>query len=519
LGFLYALLFSRNTLKLKNKLTKIIKKTNMATENRTERDDRLEKLAKLKEADINPYPASAKRTHSVSEVKDGFSDLEKQEKKIIVTGRLMSKRSHGNLSFANIFDGTERIQLAFTKKDTGADEYKKFVKLIDVGDFIEVTGKCFVTHKGENSILTLSYRILSKAIRPLPEKWHGIKDEDDRFRKRYLDILMNPETREMIEKRSRFWNSLRNFLVNKGFLEVETPALEVTAGGADATPFITHHNALDMDVYLRISMGELWQKKLMTAGFPKTFEIGRQFRNEGMSPEHLQDYTQMEFYWAYADYEDGMSLVEEMYKYVAQETFGTLKFKIRGFDVDLGKKWERYDYRDTVLEHTGVDILKADLVEIEKKLKELGVKYDKKGFNITRGIDNLWKYCRKKIGGPGFLVGVPVSVSPLAKRDDENPDIAQRFQPIIAGSELGNGYSELNDPLDQLERFNEQQKLRDEGDEEAQMKDVDFVEALEYGMPPTCGFGLSERVFSFLMDKTARECQIFPLMKPKSHNS
>jgi len=262
-------------------------------------------------------------------------------------------------------------------------------------------------------------------------------------------------------------------------------------------------------------MGVLWQKRLMVAGYDKTFEIGRQFRNEGMDAEHLQDYTQMEFYWAYADYEEGMKLVEKMYKYVAKKTFGTLKFKIGEFDVDLGKKWERYDYRETVKKFTGIDILDTNIKEIEAKLKELKIDYDKKGFNITRAIDNLWKYCRKKIAGPGFLVGVPTDVSPLAKKMDDNEKITQRFQPIIAGSELGNGYSELNDPLDQAERFEGQQKLREAGDDEAQMFDHEFVEALEHGMPPTCGFGLSERVFSFLMNKPGRECQIFPLMKPR----
>jgi len=296
---------------------------------------------------------------------------------------------------------------------------------------------------------------------------------------------------------------------------VETPVLETMAGGADARPFVTHHNALDIDVFLRISTGELWQKKLMVAGFEKTFEIGRQFRNEGMDAEHLQDYTQMEFYLAYADYRQGMALVERLYKYVAQETFGTLQFKIRGFDVDLSRPWETYDYRETVKKMTGIDVLEASEKEIKAKLDELGVEYDRQGFNITRAIDNLWKYCRKQIAGPGFLVGTPITVSPLAKRDEKNPALAQRFQVILAGSELGNGYSELNNPLDQDERFQEQEKLRAAGDEEAQAHDKDFVEALEYGMPPTCGFGVSERYFSFLMDKPARECQIFPLMRPK----
>lgn len=359
------------------------------------------------------------------------------------------------------------------------------------------------------------WKILSKAIRPLPEKWHGLKDEDDKFRKRYLDILMNDEVKNMVVKRSKFWKAVREFMINKGFMEVDTPVLENTTGGADARPFVTHHNALDMDVYLRISAGELWQKKLMVAGFEKTFEIARIFRNEGMDAEHLQDYTQLEFYWAYADYKKGMELIEELYKHIAKETFGTLKFNIRGFEVDLGKKWERYDYRDTVKEYTGIDILDTDEKEIRSKLDELKIEYDKEGFNITRAIDNLWKYCRKQISGPGFLVGVPKIVSPLAKSDKERPELTQRFQPIIAGSEIGNGYSELNDPIDQAERFAKQQELREAGDDEAQMYDHSFVEALEHGMPPTCGFGMSERLFSFLMDKPIRECQIFPLMKPK----
>jgi len=298
-------------------------------------------------------------------------------------------------------------------------------------------------------------------------------------------------------------------------LEVETPILETTPGGADARPFVTHHNALDIDVNLRISGGELWQKKLMVAGFEKTFEIGRVFRNEGMDAEHLQDYTQMEFYLAYADYEQGMKFVEEMYKYVAKKTFGTLKFKIKGFEVDLGKKWEKYDFQSTIAKYTGVNIEEASLPGIEKVLNKLGVDYDKKGFNITRAIDNCWKYCRKNITGPGFLINVPATIEPLAKRMEKNPNLVQRFQVILAGSELGKGYSELNDPIDQAERFTEQQKLRDKGDEEAQRFDKDFVEALEYGMPPTCGFGVSERLFAFLMDKPARECQIFPLMRPK----
>jgi lysyl-tRNA synthetase class 2 len=484
----------------------------------SERAERVKKLQELRKLGINPYPAQTEKTHTIADVQVKFSQMEKGGEIIAIAGRLRGSRAHGNLTFANLQDSTGKIQIALSKKEVGPDNYKIFIKLIDVGDFIEAKGICFTTHKGEKTVMVKEWRLLAKALKPLPDKWHGLRDEEERLRKRYLDILFNPEVREMIEKKAAFWRAAREFMLKKGFLEVETPVLETTTGGADARPFITRHNALDMNVYLRISMGELWQKRLMVAGFEKTFEIGRQFRNEGIDAEHLQDYAQMEFYWAYADYEKGMEFVEELYKFVAQETFSTLKFQIGKFKIDLSKKWERYDYRETVKKLTGIDILNADIKQIEKKLKELKIEYDKKGFNITRAIDNLWKYCRKQIAGPGFLIGVPVEISPLAKKDDNNPKITQRFQPIIAGSELGNGYSELNDPIDQAERFAEQQKLREAGDEEAQMFDHEFVEALEYGMPPTCGFGMSERVFAFLMDKSMRECQIFPLMKPKSRN-
>ncbi len=481
-----------------------------------EREDRLKKLAELRKAGINPFPAQAQKNNSISAVMADFEKLQTGERKLILAGRLRSLRAHGNLTFAHLQDGSGKIQLAFSKKAIGADSYKTFSKYIDIGDFLQITGTAFLTHNGEKSVMVKEWKLLAKAIRPLPEKWHGLADEEERLRKRYLDILFNEDVKEIFIKRAKFWRSIRDFLIKKDFLEVETPVLENTAGGADAKPFITHHNALNLDVYLRISMGELWQKRLMVAGFEKTFEIGRQFRNEGMDAEHLQDYTQMEFYMAYADYEAGMKLVEELFKYTAEETFGTLKFKIKKFEVDLGTAWKRYDYRETVKKYTSIDILETDIKAMEKKLKELKVDYDKKGFNKTRAIDNLWKYCRKQIAGPGFLVGVPIEVSPLAKRDETHPELSQRFQVIIAGSELGNGYSELNDPLDQEKRFNEQAKLREEGDEEAQMFDHEFVEALEYGMPPTCGFGMSERVFYFLMDKPGRECQIFPLMKPKN---
>src|SRR3989344_3190703 len=476
---------------------------------------RLQKLKSLQDSGVLAYPAKTKRTHTVIGALALFGKIFKSKKAITLAGRIMAMRSHGGATFLDIQDGTEKIQGLIKTDKIGEKGYAFLVDHFDIGDFIEITGNLIITKRGEKTIEATDYKMLAKSLTPLPEKWHGIQDIEEKLRKRYLDILFNPEVKEMIKKRAVFWNSMREFLVKKGFLEVETPVLEVTPGGADARPFVTHHNALDLDVHLRISMGELWQKKLMEAGFEKTFEIGRMFRNEGMDAEHLQDYTDMEFYWAYADYKMGMEMVEEMYKYVAKKTFGTLKFNIKGFEVDLGKKWEKYDYATIISQETGVNIAEASLAEMEKALQKLKVDYDKKGFNKTRAIDNLWKFCRKNIEGPGFLIHLPVEVSPLAKKDEKDPKKVQRFQVIFAGSELGNGYSEINDPTDQAERFMEQQKLRDAGDEEAQMFDKDFVEALEHGMPPTCGFGLSERVFSFFMDKPARETQIFPLMRPK----
>jgi len=481
----------------------------------SEHEERLKKLEQLKKIGINPYPSKTDRSHVISQVLTDFDQLNNKRNSVSLAGRLRSLRGHGNLIFAHLEDGSAKIQLVLSKKEMAGDLFQIFQKYLDIGDFIQIKGAPYITHAGEKSILVKDWKILAKALRPLPEKWHGLQDEEERLRKRYLDILFNPEVKELLEKRTIFWQAVRQFLTKQGFLEVETPVLENVTGGADARPFITHHNAMNLDVYLRISMGELWQKRLMIAGLEKTFEIGRQFRNEGMDSEHLQDYTQMEFYWAYADYEDGMKLVEQLFKFVAKETFGSLKFNKGKFDVDLAKPWQTYDYRTLVKQYTSIDVFKTNLPEIEKKLKQLKIDYDQHGFNLTRGLDNLWKYCRKQIAGPGFLIGLPVTISPLAKRDKANHEITQRFQLIIAGSELGNGYSELNDPLDQAERFRQQLSLREQGDEEAHMFDHDFVEALEYGMPPCCGFGMSDRVFSILSNKTVRECQIFPLMKPR----
>ena len=488
---------------------------------------RLEKLKSLQSSGLLAYPATTKRTHSIAEGLTDFEEISKSGKEVVLTGRIMAMRGHGGAMFLDIYDGSElsgvgdrtllKIQGLIKEDKVGPKGYKFFTDHFDIGDFVEIKGILMETKRGEKTIEATDYKMLAKSLLPLPEKWHGLQDVEERLRKRYLDILFNPEVKEMVKKRAVFWNSMREFLVQKGFLEVETPILEITTGGADARPFTTRHNALDLDAHLRISIGELWQKQLMVAGFEKTFEIGRLFRNEGMDAEHLQDFTGMEFYWAYADYHMGMELVEELYKYIIQKTFGTLKFTIRGMEVDFAKKWEKYDYATTINKYAKIDIFETSLPEMEKQLQKLKIDYDKKGFNKTRAIDNLWKYCRKNLAGPGFLINLPVDVSPLAKRDEKNEKIAQRFQVIVAGSEVGNGYSELNDPIDQAERFTEQQKLKEAGDDEAQMFAHDFVEALEYGMPPTCGFGIGgERLFAFLMNKSARECQIFPLMRPKT---
>ena len=483
---------------------------------------REEKLDLLKKAGVNPYPAKPSfQLSEVAAVKKNFEKHRRSRRPLAVAGRVMAKRAHGNAAFLDIFDGsttlatgdTDKLQVFLAKDKLGEKSFALFSTTVDIGDFIAAYGKVFLTKKKEQTLEAVKWEMLTKSLRPLPEKWHGLQDPEEKLRRRYLDILFSPEARELAEKKAVFWNAVREFHIKNGFLEVETPVLEVTTGGADAKPFITHHHALDMDVYLRISAGELWQKRLMVAGLRKTFEIGRIFRNEGMSAEHLQDYTQCEAYWAYADYEDMYKFLRDCYKYAAKKTFGTLQFKINGFDVDLGKKWPLLDYTAEIKKQTGLDIWTASDKEMEQKLEKLQVEYDAR--NRARLMDALWKYCRKNIGGPVIVINEPKITSPLSKTSPKNPNITERFHFIIGGSELGQGYSELNDPIDQKERFEAQEKLRKLGDESAQMTDDEFIEALEYGMPPTAGHGFSERLFSFLMDKPVRETQLFPLMKPK----
>jgi len=481
--------------------------------------ERIKKIVKLREEGLEVYShgfeLEERRVHSV-DVAEEFSKLKdeaKSGKSRVVAGRIMTKRSFGKLSFFSLQDLKGSIQIVVQKGEVSNEVLADFKK-IDSGDIVGVEGEVVKTKSGEVSIMAGNIFILTKSILPLPDKHAGLKDEEEKLRKRYLDIIMNEEIRDMFISKSVFWNSMRSFLLDRKFLEVETPILENSAGGAAATPFKTHHNALDLDVYLRISMGELWQKKLLVAGYEKTFEIGRQFRNEGMDAEHLQDYTQMEFYWGYVGFEEGMKLSEEMYKEVCLATIGSLKFEAYGHKVDLGKKWVRYDFAETIKKETGVDVFEASKEDIVAKLKELKIKYND-SVDKWRLADSLWKVCRKKLAGPGFLVGHPVELSPLAKMSKEDPRKVERFQIILAGSECGNGYSELNDPIDQETRFIEQANMQEEGDEEAMNHDEEFVEALKYGMPPACGFGVSERFFWMLMGRPGRECIVFPLMRPE----
>lgn len=478
--------------------------------------ERLEKLQSLTEAGFNPYPAKVNYTKTIKNFLADFDtrEGETEKKQETLVGRVMSKRTFGALSFAKIFDGTESVQIVFEEAHN-SEAINFFSSFVDSGDFIEVTGHAYITKKGEKSLLINAVKMTTKALLPLPDKWEGLQDEETKMRLRYLDILTDPAKQDMLIKKTKFWKVVRNFLDSHDFLEVETPTIETTTGGAEARPFKTHHNDFDIDVYMRICVGELWQKRLMAAGLPRTYEIGRAYRNEGSSPEHLQEFTNCEFYMGYADYRDGMKIVQDMYRKIANEVFGKTKFEIRGHAFDLADEWTEIDYATEIKNQTGIDIWSATDQDIKDKLSELKVKYD--GDNRERLTDTLWKVCRKNISGPAFLVNHPLLVAPLAK---PNPDgkTAQQFQPILAGSEVGRGYSELNDPRIQRENFEQQQKLLDAGDEEAMMPDWEFVEMLEHGMPPTCGFGFGDRLFAFFMGLPIRETVTFPLLKSIQEN-
>lgn len=479
------------------------------------RDERLRKLEELKGLGVNPYPAEAHRTHTINDITTNFDALNGKE--VTVVGRLMATRKFGKLAFLVLRDMSGQIQL-FLKSDTVAPLNAatsqlgmEQLNLLDPGDFVEATGPVIQTKTGEISVDVRTLRLLTKSLRGMPTDQEGFTNKEERLRRRYIDMNVNRDVRERFVRRSKFWQATRKYLDNHGFVEVNIPVLEHTTGGADANPFVTHMDALDQDFYLRISH-ELPLKRLLGAGFEKVYDLGPRFRNENYSDEHLPEHVAMEWYWAYANWQDGMKFMEEMYKFVLKETFGTLQFNVRGFEIDMDKEWEVWDYATVIRDHYGIDVYNTTIEEVAAKLKENNLEVEKTD-SIPRGIDKLWKNIRKDVVGPVWLVNTPKFISPLAKSSVDNPDTVQRFQPVMLGSELGNGFSELNDPIDQYNRFVEQQQMRDSGDEEAMMLDIDFVEMLEYGMPPACGWGYSERVFWMFEGVTAREGVPFPQLR------
>ncbi len=478
------------------------------------RDERLRKLKALQDLGLNPYPAEASRTHNAGDIISDFDKVDGQS--ATVAGRIMGLRKFGKLAFIILRDFSGQIQL-FLKSDSVAELYAEKnqigmaeLPLLDTGDFVQATGKIIKSKTGEISIEVDNMRLLSKALRPMPTAIEGFTNKEERLRRRYVDMNVNIDVRDRFVRRSKFWQATRDFLNDAGFIEINTPILEHTTGGADANPFVTHMDALDQDFYLRISQ-ELPLKRLIGAGFEKVYDLGPRFRNEGYTDEHLPEHIAMEWYWAYANWHDGMKFMEKMYKTVLEKTFGTLKFHINDMDIDMNKQWEIWDYATVIKDRYDIDVYESSLDEVKQALAENKLEIEKTE-NRARGIDKLWKNIRKDVVGPVWLINTPKFISPLAKSNPDGRSV-QRFQPIIAGSELGNGFSELNDPIDQLDRFVEQQGMRDSGDDEAMMLDIDYVEMLEYGMPPACGWGLSERVFWVFEGVTAREGVPFPQLR------
>ncbi len=482
------------------------------------RSERLRKLSELKKIGVNPYPSKANRTALNKQVVDDFSKLENTT--VTVVGRIISIRKFGKLAFIVVKDETGELQLFLRHNSLGLVDYTNSelnfndLPQLDNGDFIEATGVVIKTQTGEISVEPNRLRLLTKSLRPLPTKQDGFTNKEERLRRRYIDIFANKAVKQRYIRRSKFWQNTRNFLIENDFLEINIPVLENIAGGADANPFVTHMDALDQDFYLRISH-ELPLKRLLGGGYEKVFDIGPRFRNENYSDEHLPEHVAMEWYWAYADWEDGMDLTEKLVRYVASKTWGTYKFKLlNGQEVDLGEQghWPRISFVEVIKERFGIDVFNCTLDEVKAQLLKYKIEVEKKE-NKARGIDKLWKKIRADIAGPAFLVDVPTFLQPLAKTQPGKPELTQQFNLLLGGTEACKAYSELNDPIDQYNRFVGQQKLRDAGDDEAQMMDIDFVEMLEYGMPPACGFGYSERLFWMLEGVTAREGVPFPQLR------
>lgn len=481
---------------------------------------RLEKEQKLVDLGISIHPERYEVTHSLKDVRL----LEEGVQNVRVAGRVMSKRKMGKISFMDLRDIEGKIQLVFKRDDLGEENYKLLHSTVDVGDFIGVEGDTFVTQAGEKSIQVKKYEFLGKSIRPLPEKFHGISNQEMLYRERHLDLIMNEDTKKRFLLRSEFIKLMREFLWSKGFIEVDTPVLQNTASGATARPFITHHNTYDADVYLRISP-ELTLKKLVVGGFTNVFEIARDFRNEGISVNHLQDFTMIEGYSAYYNYKDNMKLMREMITFILGKLFdGNLVVNISGTDIDFGDEWDEVSFRDLLIKDCGIDInefptAESLLAEIRNRNIQLEVENIE---SLGRGnlIDQLYKkVSRPYIIKPTFLTGHPIDLSPLARSNDEDPSITDRFQLIVNGQEIINGYSELVDSEEQERRLIEQNKLKDNGDEEAMSIDHEYIKAMEYGMPPISGWGLGiDRFLQFLTSSyNIRDVVLYPLLKRRDN--
>jgi lysyl-tRNA synthetase class 2 len=477
---------------------------------------RLKKLKRIKNLGIEPYPVFSRRNLSCAEALKKFNSLVKSQREITLGGRIRSIRTHGGLTFIHLDDGTTQIQLALQKNKVGEKGYEFFLENFDIGDFIEVTGILFKTKKGEKTLEVRNFRILAKSLRPLPDKWYGLKDIEERYRKRYLDLIYNPEVKEKFILRAKIIKEIRSFLEKNGFFEVETPILQPIYGGAKARPFKTHHNALDIDLYLRISP-ELYLKRLLIGGFNKIYELGKCFRNEGIDRSHNPDFTMLEFYWAYADYKELMKFTEKFLSTVIKKIFGKLIIEYEGKKINFKTPWPRIEFLDLIKKETGINYEEINRDGLAKKAEKLGIKVDKV---MTKAeiVDEIYKkVCRPKLWNPVFLIHHPAGFFPLAKAYEKDPKKLANFQLIVAGWELVNAFSELNDPIEQRKRFEEQEKLYKQGLEEAQRIDEDFLEALEYGMPPAAGWGMGiDRLIAILTNShSLREIILFPTMRPK----
>lgn len=476
---------------------------------------RIDKMHKIEEHGWKPFGYRFLYTHRAADIAAQFDELSEKETEVKMAGRIMAIRGHGKTCFMDMQDKTGRIQV-YVRKDVIGEENYALIKLMDIGDTVGITGTAFRTHMGELSIKANSVEMLSKSLRPLPEKWHGLKDVETRYRQRYVDLIVNPEVRDTFVKRSQIIRSVREVLDSHDFLEVETPILNTIAGGAAARPFISYHNALDMQVYMRIAP-ELYLKRLIVGGMDRVYEMGRVFRNEGIDNRHNPEFTSVEIYQAFADYRDMMDLTEEVVVKTAEKVLGTTNINYEGTTIELASPWKRMSMIEAVKEYSGKDFTNVtDLEEARAIAKELNVAIEP-SFGIGKIINACFEeYVEDKLIQPTFITGHPKEISPLAKSNPENPEITDRFEAYIYGREICNGFTELNDPIDQKERFLKQVEERANGDEEANMMDEDFVNALEYGLPPTGGLGIGiDRLVMFLTNSsTIRDVLFFPTMKP-----